>query len=246
MLKSFYLMACILLLSLSSTAARGAQSEDRSYALFGEIVTVNVETATIKIKFLNDSEQDVLLAENTVLIRERKAAVLTEFKQGDYIFAFGTRNESGFVAHRIIGSELPERLAREEHGGLKDLLAHISSHLDLTSAQLEQIKMILQDKRPKVQQLLVQLIVAEAALRGSTQNGRFNLMSVTFIANQQGQTIAKLIVEKERLISEIYRVLTPEQQIRFNQFQGKFLDILAKSLTHLGQANAGSSGIRFW
>ena len=65
-------------------------------------------------------------------------------------------------------------------------------------------------------------------MRTMSQNGAFNEMQVRILATQQGQIIAQMIVEKERVIAEIYRVLTPEQQAKFNRLQAQFLQILIR------------------
>ncbi|MGE5205367.1 MAG: Spy/CpxP family protein refolding chaperone, partial [Chlamydiota bacterium] len=62
------------------------------------------------------------------------------------------------------------------------------------------------------------------------QNGQFDQAQVQAIANQQGQTLANLIVARQELQSKIYALLTPDQQAKFNQMQQRRLEHMQKWL----------------
>ncbi len=98
------------------------------------------------------------------------------------------------------------------------LMAHIARRLDLTDAQQAQIKSIIQDERQKAAPLLVQAASNRAKLREATTGGKFDEAQVRPLANQQAQTLAELIVTRERVKSRIYtEVLTPEQRTKADQ-----------------------------
>lgn len=237
MVKNICLLAFMMVLSLSFTTAHGAQLDDRTYALFGQIVSIDSTTITVKLS--NDTEQVAIVTGETALIRDRRSASLNDFREGDQVIVVGARNESGqIVAQRIFGGEIPIN-PDEWSGGLQSILTQIAGQLALTDAQKEQIKQILNSARPRIQPLLLQLAMAEIAMRTATRNGTFNVMQVRLIATRQGQIIGNLIVEKERIISEIYNILTPEQQAKFNQLQGRFLEILIESFTIKSRATNG-------
>ncbi|MFN0112201.1 MAG: Spy/CpxP family protein refolding chaperone [Blastocatellia bacterium] len=96
--------------------------------------------------------------------------------------------------------------------------------LDLSDAQEAQIKAILEAEKPKVQPLVAQLAANRKALTEATDNGTFNEAQVKSIADKQGDTLAALIVEKERVKTQIYAVLTPEQRAKAEQFRSRIED----------------------
>ena len=102
---------------------------------------------------------------------------------------------------------------------LRRFLKRIGSFLDLTEAQRAQIKTILETERPKLQPLVLQAAATHKALVEATKNGEFNEAQLRVLAAQQGQTVANLIVEKERVKTQIYQVLTPEQRAKLEQLR---------------------------
>jgi Spy/CpxP family protein refolding chaperone len=62
----------------------------------------------------------------------------------------------------------------------------------------------------------------EATAKGNLDEGK-----VQEIASRQGETIAKLLVEKEHFRSKIYiKVLTPEQRTKADELQSRWHDRL--------------------
>lgn len=103
-------------------------------------------------------------------------------------------------------------------------LDRASVMLDLTDQQEAQIKAILETEKPKVQPLIAELAVGRKALQEATDNGAFNEAQVKALADKQGETLAALIVEKERVKTQIYAVLTPEQRAKAEQFRSRIED----------------------
>ncbi|HVF47449.1 MAG TPA: Spy/CpxP family protein refolding chaperone [Pyrinomonadaceae bacterium] len=233
MVKNICLLAFTVAVSLSFTStALGAQQDDRSYALFGQVVSIGVSSATITVKLSNDTEQVAVVTNRSVLKRDRRSAGLNDFREGDQVIVIGTRNERGqIVAQRILGGEIPARLGSEWSDELRSILVRIAEYIELTAAQTEQIRQIINAAGPRIQPLLLRLAMTEVTMRTLSQNGTFNEMQVRILATQQGQIIAQMIVEKERLLAEIYSVLTPEQQAKFNRLQAQFLQILIRITT---------------
>lgn len=94
------------------------------------------------------------------------------------------------------------------------MLAVMARHLELTDAQKADIRTILTDERSVIQPLVHQLLENRRSLQTVTAGGQFDETQVRAIAEKQAQVLAQLIVEKERVKSEVYQVLTPEQQAR--------------------------------
>ncbi|HLK34248.1 MAG TPA: Spy/CpxP family protein refolding chaperone [Terriglobales bacterium] len=117
------------------------------------------------------------------------------------------------------------------HGGfLNRRIAHLTRALDLTDAQQQQVKALVDAQKPALQGLMQQLAAERQQMLTATQNGQFDQAKVEAIANQQGQTLASLIVARQELQSKIYTLLTPDQRTKFDQMQQRRLEHMQKWL----------------
>jgi Spy/CpxP family protein refolding chaperone len=91
------------------------------------------------------------------------------------------------------------------------MLKHMAKQLNLTAAQQTQIKGIMADEKTKIKPMMQQLRQNEQAEYANV-NGSFNENQARIFANKQAQLMTDLIVEKERMRSQVYAVLTPEQR----------------------------------
>lgn len=99
-------------------------------------------------------------------------------------------------------------------------LGHMAQQLQLTDAQKTQIKTLWDAEKPTMLPLIQQLANAHKQMLAITANGAFDEAKVATIANQQSQTLARLMIEKEKLQSQIYnQVLTPEQRAKADQLR---------------------------
>ncbi len=94
------------------------------------------------------------------------------------------------------------------HGGFERL----AKKLDLSDAQKAQVKQIKEAGKAKVQPLRENMKSIRQQLNAATADGNFNEAQVQTLATQQANIMAQLTVEKERTKSQIYAILTPEQQ----------------------------------
>jgi Spy/CpxP family protein refolding chaperone len=94
------------------------------------------------------------------------------------------------------------------------IMGRVARELNLTDQQKVEIKAIIEAERPRVEPLVRQLAATRRELREATANGQFDEAQVGALASRQGQTLAQLIVEKERVKSQVYGVLTPEQRAK--------------------------------
>jgi Spy/CpxP family protein refolding chaperone len=108
------------------------------------------------------------------------------------------------------------------HGGIFPL---IMQELNLTDDQKTQIRSILADERPNLKSLIQQLRAGREQIRSLTDDGTFNEDQVRTLATQQAGTMADLIVEKQRIKSKVFGVLTADQRAEAQ----KMLDLLIKS-----------------
>jgi Spy/CpxP family protein refolding chaperone len=109
-------------------------------------------------------------------------------------------------------------------------IAHLTRALNLTDTQQQQVKSLVEAQRPALKGLMQQMASQRAQILAATRNGQFDAAKVQAIANQQGQTLANLIVARQELQSKIYTMLTPEQRIKFDQMQQRRLEHMQKWL----------------
>lgn len=117
-------------------------------------------------------------------------------------------------------------------------LQHMADVLDLTDAQQAQIKDMWKAEQPTIMPLVQQLADAHKQMVAVTAAGKFDQAQVQSIANQQAQTIAQLIVEKQRLQSKVYAILTPDQQAKMQRIQQRHMARMQKWLDYSSQTQA--------
>lgn len=101
------------------------------------------------------------------------------------------------------------------------MLGFFTHYLDLTDAQQAQIKTILEKEKPAIQPLLEQIGEGRKQLRVLEQSDTFDEAKVRALVAQNSQTINELIVQKTRIHSELFQVLTPEQKAKFVRFMDR-------------------------
>jgi len=101
------------------------------------------------------------------------------------------------------------------------MLGFFADYLDLTDAQQIQAKEILAKEKPAIQPLLQQRLQAEKQLRELAMSASFDETRVRDMASQQAQIMTELTVQRVRVESELFQLLTPEQKTKLNQFLEK-------------------------
>ena len=99
------------------------------------------------------------------------------------------------------------------HGGW---MRHMAKQLNLTDAQQTQIKGIMATEKTKMKPLMQQMRQNQQA-QDANINGSFDENQARAFAGKQAQIMTDLIVEKQRMRSEVYAVLTPEQRQKAQQ-----------------------------
>ena len=94
-------------------------------------------------------------------------------------------------------------------------LGFIARKLDLSDTQKTQIQSMIQAERPNFEPLVKQLASQQQQMLAATRGGSFDQAQVKTLADEQAQTLADLIVVRERVIANVYKnVLTPEQRTK--------------------------------
>jgi Spy/CpxP family protein refolding chaperone len=135
----------------------------------------------------------------------------------------------------ILRADHPMRRGRWGFGPM----GYISHQLKLSDAQRSQIQTIWQSEKPAVASLVSEFSNETKQMASATANGNFDESKVQAVANLQGQTLAKLLVEKQKVISKVYAtVLTPEQRTKADDLQlrlGSHLDAIANRIEQSGK-----------
>lgn len=111
-------------------------------------------------------------------------------------------------------------------------MAYVAHELNLNDAQRQQIRTMWDQEKPTVSGLVQELSAEGKEMDAVTENGNPDESKVQEIASRQGQTIAKLLVEKEHFKSKVYTtVLTAEQRKKADEMQARWHERMG----HFGQ-----------
>jgi len=99
-----------------------------------------------------------------------------------------------------------------------ELTEGVAEHLNLTESQKEAIQQVMARERHKMEPLFAQLrSVREKLLALDVQHS--NKKDIKTLADAQAALLAKFIVANARMQSEIYKLLTPEQQKKLDDLK---------------------------
>jgi Spy/CpxP family protein refolding chaperone len=105
--------------------------------------------------------------------------------------------------------------AHQFHGGM---MGFFPRSLNLTDAQHEQIKGIMQKERPTMKPLFQQSHQIELQLRQFSE-GTFDEAKVRTLATQKAQVESELTVQRTRIHNELFQVLTTDQQTKMKEIE---------------------------
>ena len=97
----------------------------------------------------------------------------------------------------------------------------LTDYLSLNEAQQGQLKDILAKEKPTLDSLSRQMKQGHEALKQLEASGTFDEAKVRAVASQQAQTMTDLIVEKARIHSALFQILTPDQKTKMTQLMDK-------------------------
>jgi Spy/CpxP family protein refolding chaperone len=100
-------------------------------------------------------------------------------------------------------------------------IGFLTDYLNLNEAQQAQAKDILAKEKPTLDSLSQQMKQGREALKQLETSGSFDEAKVRAVASQQAQTMTDLIVEKARIHSQLFQILTPDQKTKMTQLMDK-------------------------
>jgi capsule polysaccharide export protein KpsE/RkpR len=116
-------------------------------------------------------------------------------------------------------------------GGLLGLVAH---ELKLSDDQVSKVRSIWTEERPTMTALLKELTSGAHQLATATADGKLDGDKVQAIATAEGDTFARLLMERERFRSRVYTtVLNQEQRQSADRLQQRWLDRIDHAVERL-------------
>jgi Spy/CpxP family protein refolding chaperone len=135
------------------------------------------------------------------------------------------RFASGLMALTLAATAaVSQNAAVRPHGGggfLGHEFGFFADYLDLTDAQRAQMKQTLAAEKPALKPLLQQEEQSHQQMLQLIQSGSFDEAKAQSIATQESQTYIQLEVQKARIHSELYQLLTADQKAKLGQFLAK-------------------------
>lgn len=113
-------------------------------------------------------------------------------------------------------------------------LGHVARELNLSDTQISQIRSIWMEERPTATALLKNLVSGLRQLNDAAADRKVDEDKVQALAATEGNTFARLIVEKERFKSRVYAaVLNEEQRQLADKIQQRWIDRMDRAVTRL-------------
>jgi protein CpxP len=120
------------------------------------------------------------------------------------------------------------------------MLGFYGRKLDLTDAQRAQVKDIMTKEKPTIQPMILQMAQGHQQLQQLVMSGAFDEAKVRALATQQTQNMTELTVQRARIASELYQVLTPDQKTKLTDLITQHQQHLMNHLQGQGQGQTQS------
>lgn len=118
---------------------------------------------------------------------------------------------------------------------------YVAHELNLSDAQQSEIKSMWQAEKPTVASLVQDMVAEGKEMDAATAQGNLDESKVQAIAARQGETVARLLVEKARFRSRLYAtVLNPEQRTRADELQKQWDSRLDRLAAKLADGTSGA------
>jgi Spy/CpxP family protein refolding chaperone len=98
------------------------------------------------------------------------------------------------------------------------MMEFFAGYLNLSDTQRAEMKGILQKEHPSMKPLMQQMFQTRQQLKQYAE-GTYDEAKVRALATQQAQTEIELTVQKTRIHSELFQVLTADQQAKMKEFE---------------------------
>jgi Spy/CpxP family protein refolding chaperone len=131
----------------------------------------------------------------------------------------GTGNDSGKTWHHC---------HHGGHSGMKEgmyggekFLDRMTDRLKLTTEQRSSVQAVLQKSQPQRANLGEKMQANRKALKELARSGKSDSNQLATLAQERGQLVADMIVQRSKVRGEIRDILTDAQREQFDQIRGK-------------------------
>lgn len=124
-----------------------------------------------------------------------------------------------------------------EFGMEGHMMGFYAKFLDITDTQRDQMKAVMQKERSTMKPLMRQAHQLDQQLKQYVE-GTYDEAKVQALVAQQSQTLVQLKVEEARIHSELYQLLTSDQQSKLKEFEA---NRAAQRQQHMKSAPANDS-----
>jgi periplasmic protein CpxP/Spy len=140
----------------------------------------------------------------------------------------------GLIALTLAATAAVSQNASVAPHGREGFMGHefgfFARYLDLTDAQRAQMKQTLAAEKPSLEPLIQQEEQSHQQMLQLIQSGSFDEAKAQSIATQESQTHIQLEVQKARIHSELYQLLSSDQKAKLGQFLAKHQQRMQKHL----------------
>lgn len=122
-----------------------------------------------------------------------------------------------------------------EHGPM----GHMFRDLDLTDAQHQQVKALMDANKTAMHSLILQMMQNRLAMLQATANGAYNQAAIQTLVSREAQLEVQMKMQHQALEHQIYtQVLTADQQAKFNQQR---TDEINRITQHIQKMQSGAA-----
>jgi Spy/CpxP family protein refolding chaperone len=117
-------------------------------------------------------------------------------------------------------------------------MGHMLRDLNLTDAQQQQVKSIMEANKGNLHPLMLQMEQNRLAMLQATSGGAYDQAKVQALAAQQAQLQTAITVQHEALQHQIYtQVLTADQRAKFDQQRTERINRVTEHIQKMTTAN---------
>jgi Spy/CpxP family protein refolding chaperone len=131
----------------------------------------------------------------------------------------------------------PPAMHGHEFGLDGHMMEFFAKYLDVTDAQKTQMKAVMQKEHATMKPLMQQLHQMDQELKQYVE-GTYDEAKVQALVTQQAQTLVQVKVQETRIHSELFQMLTPDQQTKLKEFEA---NREARMQQHMQNAPANDS-----
>ncbi len=102
--------------------------------------------------------------------------------------------------------------------------------LRITAQQREQVRALLLQEQPKLQQLRQSLVAEHNEMASASASGSFDAATARGVAARYADVNADAAVERARLRTDLLAILTPEQQQKLQQLRARIVSFFPAGL----------------